>query len=218
MHQYSEQDLLAALGDVRNGKSLRYASREWGVLLSTLQNRNKGRESHTIASESQQKLSTSQEEHRTSWILAQEDLGSPLIHGQIRQFADRLLVIKGDTQKLGKRWMKGFLRRNPILRTKRARNIDSVRVNRATTQVIKDWLQRLNTPAISSIKPENRWNIDESGMIEGLGANGLVVGSSDRRSIQKKQPGSCAWTKFIECISAIGKALSPLVIFKGKSV
>jgi hypothetical protein len=54
--------------------------------------------------------------------------------------------------------------------------------------------------------------------MEGLGVNGLVVGSSQRRSIQKKQPGSRAWTPFIECISASGKALLPLVIFKGKSV
>jgi hypothetical protein len=114
--------------------------------------------------------------------------------------------------------MEGFLRRNPILRTKRARNIDSVRVNGATTRVIKDWFGRLNIPVISSIKPENRWNMDESGIMEGLGVNGLVVGSSQRRSIQKKQPGSRAWTSFIEYVSASGKALLPLIIFKGKSV
>ena len=60
--------------------------------------------------------------------------------------------------------------------------------------------------------------MDESGIIEGVGANGLVVGSSERRSIQKKQPSSRAWTSFIKCISANRKALSPLVIFKGKSV
>jgi Tc5 transposase DNA-binding domain len=186
--------------------------------LSTLQNRNHGREKHALASESQQRLSKIQEEHLSTWVLAQEALGVPLTHGQIRQFAGRLLVIKGDHKELGKRWMEGFLRRNPILRTKRARNIDSVRVNSATTAVIKSWFQRLVIPTIATIKPENRYNIDESGIMEGYGANGLVVGSSERRSIQKKQPGSRAWTSFIECISATGKALLPLVIFKGKSV
>ena len=88
--------------------------------------------------------------------------------------------------------MEGFLRRNPILRTKRARNIDSGRVNGATTLVIKSWFQLLLMPTISAIKPENRWNMDESGIMEGFRANGLVVGSSKRRSIQKKQPGSRA--------------------------
>ena len=127
-------------------------------------------------------------------------------------------MIKGGIQELGKRWIEGFLRRNPILRTKRARNIDSVRVNGATTAIIKDWFTRLNVPTISGIKPENQWNMDKSGIMEGIGANGLVVGSSERQSIQRKQPGSRAWTSFIECISASGNALPPLVIFKGKSV
>ncbi len=71
-------------------------------------------------------------------MLAQEALGVLLTHSQIRQFANRVLEIKGDSKLLGKRWIEGFLRRNPILRTKRAHNIDLVRVNRATTRVIKD--------------------------------------------------------------------------------
>ena len=218
MRQYTEQDVAYALNDIKNGKSLRQASREWGVPLSTLQNRNNGSEHHIIAAQNQQKLSPNQEDHLSNWVLTQEALGVPVTHSQIKDFASRLLKIKGDTEKLGKRWIEGFLRRNPILRTKRARNIDSVQVNGATTQVIKDWFQRLNIPEISRIKPENRWNMDESGIMEGRGANGLVVGSSERRSIQKKQPGSCSWTSFIKCILASGKALSPLVIFKGKSV
>ena len=86
--------------------------------------------------------------------------------------------------------MERFLRRHPILRTKRARNIDSTRVNGATTSIIKTWFQLLSPFIISVIKPENRYNMDESGIIEGLGANGLVVGSAQRRSIQKKQPSS----------------------------
>jgi 4-hydroxybenzoate polyprenyltransferase len=54
--------------------------------------------------------------------------------------------------------------------------------------------------------------------MEGMGDNGLVVGSVDKHFIQKKHPGSKAWTSFIECISATSRGLDPLVIFKGKSV
>ena len=60
--------------------------------------------------------------------------------------------------------------------------------------------------------------MDEAGIIEGIGTNSIVVGSSRRKSVQKKTPGSKAWTSFIECISATGVALPPLVILKGKSV
>jgi 4-hydroxybenzoate polyprenyltransferase len=60
--------------------------------------------------------------------------------------------------------------------------------------------------------------MDEAGIMEGQGINGLVVGSKNRRFVQRKQPGSKAWTSFIECISATGITLSPLVMFKGKTV
>jgi dsRNA-specific ribonuclease len=63
MPQYTEQDLHEALNDIRNGKSLRQASQDWGVPTTTLYNRNKGREPHNIAAQSQQRLSPSQEEH-----------------------------------------------------------------------------------------------------------------------------------------------------------
>src|SRR5262249_33653353 len=42
--------------------------------------------------------------------------------------------------------------------------------------------------------------------------------SSEKESIRKKQPGSRIWTSFVECVSATGQALPPLVIFKGKTV
>ena len=54
--------------------------------------------------------------------------------------------------------------------------------------------------------------------MEGIGDNGLVVGSVHNKFIQKKHPGTRAWTSFIEGISATGRSLHPLVIFKGKSL
>ena len=88
--------------------------------------------------------------------------------------------------------MTGFLKRNPVLKTKKQFRIDSARINSATTDILKAWFQKLEIPAIKAIKPENRWNIDEAGIIEGQGENGLVVGSTEKRFIQKKQPGSKA--------------------------
>ena len=114
--------------------------------------------------------------------------------------------------------MTGFLKRNPVLKTKKQSRIDSVRVNGATTDILKAWFQKLEIPAIKAIKPENRWNIDKAGIMEGQGENGLVVGSAEKRFIQKKQPGSRAWTLFIKYILPTGKALYPIVMFKGKSV
>jgi len=73
-------------------------------------------------------------------------------------------------------------------------------------------------PIIQAIKPEDRWNMDETGIMEGLGTNGLVLGSSEKKMTLKKHPRSRSWTTIVECILATGIALTPLVIFKGESL
>jgi hypothetical protein len=76
----------------------------------------------------------------------------------------------------------------------------------------------LMMPAIRKIKQKNRWNMDEVGMMEGIGMNGLVLGHKEKKSALIKQPGSRSWITILECISAAGKILPPTVIFKGKTL
>ena len=96
--------------------------------------------------------------------------------------------------------------------------MDIERINRATPDIIKKWFQKLVLPTIKDILPENRYNMDESGIMEGLGVNGLVVGSAESKKALQKHPDSRIWTTILECISAIGKVTKPLVIFKGEDV
>ncbi|KYK58878.1 hypothetical protein DCS_00005 [Drechmeria coniospora] len=60
--------------------------------------------------------------------------------------------------------------------------------------------------------------MDETGILEGLGSNGLVLGSSKKKIQLKKRLGSRCWTTIVECVSATGQALMPLVLFKGKDL
>ena len=87
---------------IKNSINKSVASREWGIPYSTLLDRFKGTETHSKAAESQQKLSKSQEEHLANWVLTQEALGCPLTYAQVREFAKRVLAIKGDNKTLGK--------------------------------------------------------------------------------------------------------------------
>jgi hypothetical protein len=82
--------------------------------------------------------------------------------------------------------MAGFFCRNLVLKTKKQFRIDSTRINSATSDVIKQWFQKLEVPAIKTIKPENRWNIDEARIIKGQRENRLVVGSAYKYFIQKE--------------------------------
>jgi 4-hydroxybenzoate polyprenyltransferase len=220
-HKYStypQSVLSQALLAVANGQSVKKASADWGIPRSTLRSRLKGSETHQISTQGLQRLTTDEENNLVGWVLTQEAIGNPPTHAQIRLFAQRIIQQHGDESPIGKRWFQGFLRRNPAIRTKRAKRMDSARINGATTEIIRQWFRLLAIPAIKAIKPENRWNMDEAGLMEGQGGNGMVVGSSAKRALLKKQPGSKAWTSFIECVSATGSHLPPLVIFKGKSV
>ena len=59
--------------------------------------------------------------------------------------------------------------------------------------------------------------MDECDLIEGQDHNGLVLGHADKTEALQKNPESRIWTTIVECISADGRALTPLVIFKGKT-
>jgi hypothetical protein len=164
---YTEDDVQRVLVDIGNGKSVRKAGLDWGVPRGTLQERINGRVSRQEANEPYQRLSLVQEQRLTDWVLVQEALGRSPTYLQIRAFASRILAARNNAVLLGKRWMAGFIRRNPILRTKKQLLIDSVRVNGAISDIIKLWFQKLEVPVIKGIKPENHWNIDEAGIIEG---------------------------------------------------
>lgn len=84
--------------------------------------------------------------------------------------------------------------------------------------IIKDFFQFQYLPDVKDIPGEHRYNMDETGILEGRGSNGLVLGHAEKKAIMKKQPGSRCWTTIIECISATGQILPPLVIFKGLTV
>jgi 4-hydroxybenzoate polyprenyltransferase len=218
MVKYTEEQLFQALQEVHNGRSIRTIAKEWAIPKSTLIKRRDGTKPRADAWVHLQRLSKDQEARLTEWVLTQVVLACPPTHAQIRELAQRILLARGDTTTIGKRWLTRFLNRNPVLKTQRARAMEHARVNGATTKVIRGWFPHLAVPAIKAIKPANRWNMDEAGIMEGLGVNGLVVGSREKKAILKKQPGTRAWTSFIECISASGRYLNPLVIFKGKSV
>lgn len=218
MPNYTENTLRAAIDAVNSGTSIRRAAKDYGIPLTTLHNRLAGREPRKTAYTFRQKLSPVQEAQLTEWVLVQGALGLPPTHAQIRTFASRILATGGSTEGVGKHWLEAFLRRNPTIKTLRARRMDFKRVDGTSTEKIQAFFNLFNLPAIRRILPEDRWNMDETGIMEGLGINGLVVGSAAKRVAIRKDGGRRNWTSIIECISATGRALDPLVIFKGGDV
>ena len=99
---YTEYDVMCALEEVANGKSLRKACLEWGIPRSTLRDRNAITQIRREAADHLQRLPTVIEDRLTNWILNQEALGCGVTHAQIRVFGERLLALQGDHLPLGK--------------------------------------------------------------------------------------------------------------------
>jgi hypothetical protein len=218
MPSYTESDVRAAIEDMRKGVSMRQAAKKWSIPRITLRDRLAGHLPRSIAFSGLQRLSVTQESLLADWVLLQADLGVPITHQQLRALGQRVAYARGGDSALGKRWATAFLKRNPKCQAMRGRKIDSARVNGATVEIITSWFPRLRIDAVRYIRPSNRWNMDEAGIMEGQGTNGLVLGKAARQAILKKQPGLRVWTTLIEYISPTGVSLPPLVIFKGKSI
>ena len=121
MKSYSEQDISDALQSIENGTSVRQASLKFGIPRATLSNRTNGGQSHKTSAQDQQRLTPAQEQDLVQWVTTQRELGVPVTHAQVQEFAQRVLALNGDTQPLGKRWMARFFERNPSMRTKQMR-------------------------------------------------------------------------------------------------
>ncbi|CCF45332.1 transposase, partial [Colletotrichum higginsianum] len=172
MAQYTEYEVNQAIQAVSDGQSLRKAAREYGIPITTLHNRLTGTQARAAAFSDLQRLSPDQEAKLAEWVRIQHALGVAPTHQQVRAFAERILCAMGDKEPIGKGWIHAFLKRNPSIKVQRSRLIDSRRVNGASTEVIRDWFKLLAIPEVKGIKPSNRYNMDETGILEGQGSNG----------------------------------------------
>ena len=210
--KYTPEILEEALQSLRKGGGVNKTAERYGIPPTTLRRYRDGGQGRKKAYVLFQRISDHQEATLAGWIRTQEALGFPVAHVQIRELVQRLSNLRGDPLRVGKRWVAGFLARNPGIGTKKCKRVDAVRLNGATKEVIEEFFERLELPQVKQIKPENRYNKDEMGLMEGQGTNGKVLGDEEGLSVLRKQPGSRVWTSFIECISAAGVALKPLII------
>src|SRR5688572_26505763 len=131
MPSYTEDNIQLAIQQVHNGLSIQKAARLNGIPRTTLRNRLKGIELHSLASRHLQRLSSYQEEQLCNWLILQDRLCMGLTHSQLRQLVEAILRAQNDPRPLGKNWVASFLRRNPWIKTLRARSLDSRRANGA---------------------------------------------------------------------------------------
>lgn len=164
-----------------------------------------------------QRLTVLEEKAIRNWLLDLASWNWPLRIERLRAMATELLVAKGDTADLGVHWTDQFLHRHPELRTKFVTGLDKERAEAEDPDIFKDWFELYKaTVQKYSVKPQNRYNMDEKGIMMGFIGKVKVIISKYEKKVYMVQPGNREWVSLIECISLDGRRTRPWVIFKAK--
>ena len=126
----------AYLDVMDNGLSIRKSAQKHRIPASTLFSRLRGIPAKVETVQRTQRLSPTQEERLTTWILKQEALGFAPLHSVVREAVISLLKLNGDNDPLGKHWIEGFKSRNPTIHTKIGRRQEAVRFNSFTPKAV----------------------------------------------------------------------------------
>jgi hypothetical protein len=215
-----ESMLQLALADLESGKytSIRQAAKAYDVPRSTLADRQHGKLPRSAAHEQQQRLTPTQEEFLTEWILEQDLQGCAPSHTRVREMAVRILRMNGDTGPLGKAWVQKYIQRNPRVKSVVGRPIEAARVKGAQPEQIQEFYDRVDrVRREKNIRPENTWNMDEAGTALGICTNSMVLGDSQKKRTYVQSPQDREWVSMVETVSATGGSTRPVAIFKGKT-
>jgi hypothetical protein len=95
--------------------------------------------------------------------------------------------------------------------------LDKERVEAQDPDIIRDWFELYKaTVQKYSVKPQNRYNMDEKGIMRGFISKVKVIISKYKKKVYMTQPGDREWVSLIKCISLDGRRTQPWVIFKAK--
>jgi hypothetical protein len=100
-------------------------------------------------------------------------------------------VEKGDTRDLGIHWMDQFLNRFPALRAKFVASLDKEQAAAQDPKIFLHWFQLYKSIVKQfNIKPKNRHNMDEKGVMLGYIGKVKVVCSKYDKKVYMTQPSN----------------------------
>ncbi|KYG41120.1 hypothetical protein M433DRAFT_159418, partial [Acidomyces richmondensis BFW] len=116
---------------------------------------------------------------------------------------------------IGKHWLDRFRTRYPEIQGVWTRQIESARYTALNTATVQGWFDAVTALYIQhQYLPEQIYNMDESGFAIGASQLSRVLVNIRERSSWKVIKGRQEWITAVECVSAAGYAIPPLLIFK----
>jgi hypothetical protein len=224
---YSEADMQQAITEYYSGlySSKQAAAQANNVPPAILRYRLAGRTLPSQAHETQQILSNAEEKTLVRWITRLTSTGFPASPALVVEMADeirrgRLQLSRADpslTRPIGEHWIDRFRARHTELSSVWSRQIEHARYAAARVDVVQTWFDAVTDLRLAhQYDPSSIYNMDESGFAVGTSQSSRVLVNIRDKVSWKVVSGRQEWVTAIECVSAAGQALPPLVIFKAK--
>lgn len=187
-----------------------------------------GRTSRASAHEYRQILSSSEEKTLVRWLSRLASAGfaaSPALAIEMAEEIRRSRVCLSKTpptppstrRPIGKSWLNRFRQRHPEIQGVWTRQIEGVRHNTTNLELVKTYFEATTELYLQhQYPPERRYNMDESGFAVGTSQSSRALVNIREKSSWKVISGRQEWITAIECISAAGLAIPPLLIYKAK--
>lgn len=186
---------------------------------STLHRRRHGGTSKEAKAQRQQYLTVEEEKALALFLLLMSSFGQPVRIKYVPMLAFSIARRRSTTTNKpikppGKNWARAFEKRHPELKARRVKSIDWKRHENNIYDKTVEWFQIIGKVLQdAAVLPENVYNMDETGvMLSKLGSVKVLVGKDDRRDYRGAGMKRTMVTA-VECISADGRALLPLIIW-----
>jgi len=130
-----------------------------------------------------------------------------------------MLQENGDFEPLGKHWTANFIKRNKALTIGKSNHLDIKRHRALDNKLLQAFYdQWVDLRERYKIDLDDCYNMDKTGFQMGQTRSEVVIYTKSRGPLSIAMPGNTNWTSIIECISAIGRVIDPILIFVGKQV
>lgn len=207
MPSYTQEALRNAIVAVENDCSCNAAAKQYRIPGPHCKAGFRGAEPKNQPRSDRQKLSPTEETSLIDWIGIQYALGLPPTQRQARLAAQHMRLASGSDARVGKNWVAFFQRRNPSVRVIERPRIQKYRAEAVTPNKIKEMYAVFQEPLLKAIRPQHRWDMDETGITDGIVCPGAFFGPAEARKATVKTQKRSDWRSVMECISAEGNSL-----------
>lgn len=223
---WTESQLKLAVEAVHNRQmSQRKAAAVYSIPRRTLRNHLKSG-STTKSTGRHTTLSKMQEKDLTKRIIRLAHVGVPLTPRLVRKQAYEFCIANNipnyfndSKNTAGKKWLKGFIKRNPEVSVRKAQFMNHARAQKLNKPIVMkhfEAVKKIYDELDISNHPERLYNIDEKGCRLTLHHQQKVFAKKGTKRVHFVAQEHAENVTIAMCVNATGNVVPPMILFKGK--